>query len=181
MRSLHPLLGSALAALVMLWPAVNATPAPYRGTVASTAVRETTPTCSDGATIENLWLVEQLNVTHTTDELVQPGSASWTLTNTLTNTTERLNCTLRANYICEMNGTPGDDSFHIWLQINLNLATFTLNQSLPCGSEAAPGSAYAIGTAEVYLVCGAGNISCYGDDDGGGSADGLVTVTRIAP
>jgi hypothetical protein len=39
-------------------------------------------------------------------------------------------------------------------------------------------SAYAIGTAEIYLVCGAGNISCYGDDDGGGSADGLVEVLQ---
>jgi hypothetical protein len=131
MPSLQPILVSALVAVVSLWPAVYATPTPY-GTVASTAVRETTPTCSDGAIIEKLWLVDQLNVTHTTDELVQPGSASWSLTNTLTNSTERLNCTLRANYICEMNGTPGDDSFHIWLQINLNLATFTLNQSLPC-------------------------------------------------
>jgi hypothetical protein len=125
---------AALAAGALWCHAVNATPTPSRtsGVVTSEALA-----CADGDTIEDLWLVEQVNVTHTTDLLVEPGSASWTVTNTLTNITERLTCSLRANYICEMNGTPEDDSFHIWLQINLNIAVFTFNQSLPCGSETA--------------------------------------------
>lgn len=100
-------------------------------------IKKEGPACTDGATIEDLWLVERVNVTHTNDELVKPGSASWTVTNTLTNLTERLTCTLRANYICEMNGTPEDETFHVWLQINLNVAVFTFNQSLPCGRETA--------------------------------------------
>lgn len=37
-------------------------------------------------------------------------------------------------------------------------------------------TAYAIGMAEVYLVCGEGNVSCSDEDDMGGSANGLVTV-----
>jgi hypothetical protein len=122
---------AAAGALQYLVP-VSARSATYRDTRASIASRHSAPACADGTTIENLWLVERLNVTYTSDELVHPGNASWSITNTLTNTTERINCTLRANYICELNGTPGDASFHIWLQINLDTATFTLNQTLPC-------------------------------------------------
>ncbi|KAK4236971.1 hypothetical protein C8A03DRAFT_45131 [Achaetomium macrosporum] len=147
---------------------------------ASITPRQSPSACSDGATIENLWLVERLNVTYTSDELVRPGNASWTITNTLTNTTERLSCTLRANYICELNGTPGDASFHIWLQINLDIATFTLNQSLPCRGETSSRSAYALGTAELYLICPTTGIkedmSCHSDDDGTGFADGFITL-----
>lgn len=79
-------------------------------------------------------------MTYTADELVRPGNASFTISNKLTNTTERLHCALRANYICEIKSSEGDNSFGIWLQINLDVATFTLNQSLPCGDG--PGSKY---------------------------------------
>ncbi|KAH6848421.1 hypothetical protein B0I37DRAFT_377579 [Chaetomium sp. MPI-CAGE-AT-0009] len=172
MKWLRPVFSAVLAAGALLCPAVvNANPAVFRSTTRSMVA----PACSDGATIEDLWLIKQVNVTHTKDELVQPGSASWTVTNTFTNITERLTCTLRANYICEINGTPEEDSFHIWLQINLNVAAFTFNQSLPCGSETASETAYAIGMAELYLICGEGNISCY-EEDGGGSADGRVRI-----
>lgn len=92
--------------------------------------------CSEGASITNLWLVERLNVSYTDDELVRPGNASWTLTNTMLNTTERLTCPLRANYVCEMDGTPQDKGLYIWLQINLDEARFTFNESLSCGDAA---------------------------------------------
>jgi hypothetical protein len=97
------------------------------------------PVCSEGTIIRDLWLVRQLNVSYTDDELVRPGNASWIITNTMKNTTEQLTCPLRSNYVCEMNGTPQDPSLDIWLQINLDSASFTLNESLSCESTAGPG------------------------------------------
>ncbi len=40
-------------------------------------------------------------------------------------------------------------------------------------------NAYAIGNADLYLVCPRINedLSCYGDDDGSGYANGVVTST----
>lgn len=148
------MLAAALEVGALWCHAVNATPTRFQSTQTSVAAEDGAPTCSDGATIEGLWLVEKMNVTHTEDLLAEPGSASWTVTNTLTNMAERLTCSLRANYICEINGTPEDDSFHIWLQINLNVASFTFNQTLPCGSETA--SAYAphnhLDVLQFYLL-----------------------------
>ncbi|KXX82010.1 hypothetical protein MMYC01_201515 [Madurella mycetomatis] len=146
----------------------------------SAARQEPGPACSDGATIENLWLVKDLNVTYTSDELVRPGNATFTITNNLTNETERIHCALRANYVCDIRGTPGDDSLSIWLQINLDVARFTLNQSLACDNEPTSQSAYALGNTELYLVCLEEYIeedmSCYGDDESGEYADGLVSL-----
>ncbi|KAK3293730.1 uncharacterized protein B0H64DRAFT_219011 [Chaetomium fimeti] len=177
MKSLRYIFGAALATGALLHPAVvNATPTGFRSTTRSVLVEDAAPACSNGATIEDLWLVTQVNVTNSNDALVEPGSASWTITNTFTNVTERLTCSLLAGYRCEMDGTPEDDSFHIWLQINLNVASFTFNQTLPCGSEAASETAYAIGGVELYLTCGEGNLSCHDEDDDGGYANGRVTV-----
>jgi hypothetical protein len=133
MKSLRFMFATALTVGSTLWGEGKATP---------TLRRQPFPTCSDGATIEGLWLVDQLNVTYTEDELVQPGNATWRITNTLTNTTERLRCPLRSNYRCEINGSPEDDSLRIWLQINIDLATFSINQSLPCGNEGPPRYVY---------------------------------------
>ncbi len=113
----------------------NATPTGHQGIKAPVATRQSETVCSDGATIEKLWLVEHLNVTYTENELVRPGNASWTITNNLAKTTEHLSCALRANYICELNGTPGDAGLHIWVQINLDVAAFSMNQTIPCGSS----------------------------------------------
>jgi hypothetical protein len=82
----------------------------------------------------NLWSVYGLNVTYTADETIKHGSATFTLMNTYTNHTECLNCSLRFNSICEFHGTPGDKGLQIWLQLNLELAYVTINQSMPCPS-----------------------------------------------
>ncbi|KAK3906159.1 hypothetical protein C8A05DRAFT_12086 [Staphylotrichum tortipilum] len=161
---------------------VNAAPTGHEGDGAAVAIRQSQVACSDGATVEKLWLVERLNVTYTENELVRHGNASWTIVNTLAKTTEHLSCALRANYICELNGTPGDPSLHIWVQINLDVATFSINQTITCGSEPTSRPASAIGTADLYLICPRidQDLSCYGDDDGGGYADGVVTLPTIS-
>lgn len=79
MKALRSLVDYALAIGILLSSASNATPVVPRGSEALTEIRQSPPICSDGAIIKNLWLVEQLNVTYTSDELVKPGNASWTI------------------------------------------------------------------------------------------------------
>src|SRR5687767_6243269 len=102
MKSLRAIFAAALTVGSLLWGEGKATPTLRRDTGSAVAVRQPSVACSDGATIEGLWLVDQLNVRYTQDELVQPGNATWRITNTLTNTTERLRCPLRSNYRCEI-------------------------------------------------------------------------------
>lgn len=136
MKSSRFVIANALLAMVLLlWPAVVSARTTSRGPWDLSEPRQSaTPDCSDGSTIKNLWLVERLNVTYSRDELVVPGNASFTVTNTLANTTERITCNLRANYRCELKGTPGDASLYIWLQINLDVASLSLNQTVSCAS-----------------------------------------------
>ncbi|GAB1312584.1 hypothetical protein MFIFM68171_02794 [Madurella fahalii] len=187
MRPFGHLFGIAITIVPFQWLGIGATSTAHslQQMHGSAARQQPAPACSDGATIENLWLVKDLNVTYTSDELVRPGNASFTITNNLTNETERILCALRANYVCDIHGTPGDESLEIWLQINLDVARITLNQSLACGSEPNPSSAYAIGNAELYLVCPdeyiEEDLSCYGDDDSGVYADGFVMLQASAP
>lgn len=119
--------------LTSLFSFALGTTSPTVPTLGSVAPRQQILDCSNKTPIQGLWELTHVNVTH--DQPEQPGTASWSVLNTLTNTTEDLNCTLRANYICELDGTPEDDSFHIWLQINLNVAAFTLNQTLACPED----------------------------------------------
>ena len=100
--------------------------------------QQSAPACVEGATIENLWRVQQLNVNYTDDERVRRGNATFTITNNLTNITESIRCSLRANYVCEVYGTPAQETLQIWLQINLGVARFTLNQTVDCSSEQGP-------------------------------------------
>ena len=134
------IVGAAFSIGALYANLVNAAPAGHQHGVAPVSSRQSFPVCTDGSIIKNMWLVDQLNVAYTSDELVRPGNASFAITNNLTNTTETIRCSLRANYVCEVHGTPGYDSLQIWLQINLDVARFTLNQSLVCSN--APDSGY---------------------------------------
>ena len=181
MKSLGSILGDGLLAAGLVWPAVNNALATSRK-IGLSEIRQLPTICSEGDIIKDLWRVEHLNVTYTTDERVRPGNASFSITTGTS--TQRLFCTLRANYVCEMKETPGDPGLYIWLQINVGVASFSLDQSLSCGT--APGyvlcrsppsshshvvvqlyrdwaithgayliirSAHAIGTALLYLTC----------------------------
>ncbi len=206
MKPLKSIVGDGLLAAVLLWPAVNDALATSRKIRELSEIRQLPTVCSEGDTIKNLWRVEHLNVTYTTDELVGRSNASFTITSL--GTTQRLVCTLRANYVCEMKETLGYPGLYIWLQINVGVASFSLDQSLSCGTV--PGyvscvphlriscivqlyhdhavaddsmphpnrSAHAIGTALLYLTCPRieEDSSCYSDDNDDGFADGLVTL-----
>jgi hypothetical protein len=149
---MRPAFRKFLALSALLWPDVNGIPATIRTSGPPIAPQESVSGCSNGATIEDLWLVDHLNVTYTDNELVRPGNASWTITNNMTNASKRIDCVLRANYICELESTLGNESLHLWLQINLDVATFTINQSVACGSEAASGCVPGI-LRTIHCLC----------------------------
>lgn len=142
--------------------------------------RQTGQRCIAEDQIKTLWVVDKLNVHYTGDETVRPGNATFTLTHADKKVTEDIKCSLRANYVCEIYGTPADAQLHIWLQLNLNVGTFTLNRTLSdCLGEGK--NAYILGTAEMYLECPQQYIDedegmvC--EDDGiAGPADGHVVV-----
>ncbi len=69
------------------------------------------------------WHVDAINVTYS------PGSASLVLSNSLTNKTEALTCPLTFNSVCQIMGTPNDETLQVVLQVNIDVATMTLNQS----------------------------------------------------
>jgi len=91
--------------------------------------------CSDNSTVQGLWSVKELTVTYVPDLTKGSGTGAFTLTNTRTNFSEKLKCTLRANYLCDYQGTPGDPGLSIWLQLNLDIAYITINQSWSCGGS----------------------------------------------
>ncbi|KAK4224372.1 hypothetical protein QBC38DRAFT_446491 [Podospora fimiseda] len=108
--------------------------------------------CTAENTIPSAWVIDKLSVNYTDDETIRPGKASFTLTDNQRKTTENLRCDLRANYVCEFKGTPGDKDLGIWVQLNLGIASFTLNRTLVgCGEGGR--NAYLIGQTELYLEC----------------------------
>ncbi|KAK4198086.1 hypothetical protein QBC40DRAFT_230639 [Triangularia verruculosa] len=130
-----------------------------------------------------LWVVENLVVEYTGDEVLQRGNATFTLTNTDTETTETLRCSLRANYICEFYGIPSDANLDIWLQLNLNVASFTLNKTLPGCLGPEWGDAWIVGQTELYLECPqdwTDKMVCQ-DDGIEGVADGNVVLPEGWP
>jgi hypothetical protein len=126
MMTVKTILRAALVALTTQHAAAGA------ATPLRKSVRKALPCFPDGNVIENLWLVDALTVAYTNDERVQPSIASWRVTNTISGTVEELSCNLRANYICELSGTASDPTLQVWLQVNLDQAWVTVNQSLPC-------------------------------------------------
>ncbi|KAL2261100.1 hypothetical protein VTK26DRAFT_4701 [Humicola hyalothermophila] len=171
MKLLKQLVGTAVNLCVLR---VGATPSGL-----SVGPRQATADCSEGAVIEDLWLVKNLNVNFTDDERVRQANATFTITSSLTDTTETIHCPLRANYICEVYGTPAQDNLQIWLQINLGIAKFTLNQTVDCSGEGGPQIAYAFGTAELYLICPdiyRDDMSCHSEEDFGATADGSISL-----
>ncbi|KAM7189425.1 hypothetical protein V8F20_010155, partial [Naviculisporaceae sp. PSN 640] len=131
--------------------------------------------CADNATVKDLWTVESLRVTYASDLTSGSGRSTFKLTNTRTNFSEELSCALRANYVCEYKGTPADPGLNIWMQLHIETAFVTINQSWPCGDS----SAHAVGMAEVTLTCPEDfyekGLACTGADEEG-SANGVVTV-----
>ncbi|KAK0612236.1 hypothetical protein B0T14DRAFT_531830 [Immersiella caudata] len=92
-----------------------------------------------------------LNVTYAASGggiLNAQSSASFTVTNTATNTTEALSCTLRGGYTCQLNGTPKNPDLQVWLQLNL-IAYFSFLDTRACDGK----TASITGSAEMPFTC----------------------------
>lgn len=141
------------------------------------SVRQTQPdVCVDGAKIPNLWSVRDLLVIYSADDGQTPSNATFTISNTRTNTTETLHCNLRANYQCSFAGTPKDKTTNVWFQLNLR-AYFSFSQTQSCDGV----TAEVQGMAEMELHCKGDSLvegmSCTGDAEPS-FASGLVAVSR---
>ncbi|KAK4667683.1 hypothetical protein QC763_310662 [Podospora pseudopauciseta] len=166
---------SLFTALVPLLPSISAIPA-------SSHLSPRQQRCI-GDSEPGLWVVENLEVEYTGDEVLQRGNATFTLTNTNTEVTDTLRCSLRANYICEFYGIPSDPNLDIWLQLNLNVASFTLNKTLPDCLGPEWGDAWIVGQTELYLECPqewTDKMVCQ-DDGIKGVADGDVVLPEGWP
>ncbi|KAK3386797.1 hypothetical protein B0H63DRAFT_140891 [Podospora didyma] len=178
MRQAERAVSAYFGAFAIFAQGVLASPSTFPSAIKS----RTVPACVDSETIPNLWSVQELSVTYTDDELVSQGNASFILSNHVTRYTESLRCSLRANYVCEFHGTPGDKDLEIWVQLNLQLASITISEPWACDAGSSGVSAHVVGTAEVMLVCPENverGLTCHsdGDPDYNGMADGSVVLT----
>ncbi|KAK4442411.1 hypothetical protein QBC34DRAFT_272281, partial [Podospora aff. communis PSN243] len=108
------------------------------------------PVCTAGASIPKMYTFGNLNVTYAASGniLQSQSTASWTFTNTATNVTENLSCTLRGGYTCQINGTPKHPDVTVWLQLNL-IALFSFLDARACDGK----TASITGAAEMPFTC----------------------------
>lgn len=80
------------------------------------------------------WTISDMKVTYGA-EVSAGGKASWTFSSSLSDGSDAVSCSLRANSRCEVVGTPNDKGVHIYLQISIDTIYWTINQTLSCGSS----------------------------------------------
>lgn len=114
-------------------------------------VRQTNATalCTPGATLPSLYTFSNLRVVYAAGASSTPSSASFTITNNLTNSTEPLSCTLRIGYQCQFNGTPKNPALQVWLQLNL-AAYFSFLETTKCPAGK---TTTVTGAAEMWFTC----------------------------
>ena len=101
------------------------------------------------------WTIKDLSVVFSDDSFV-PGNATFDVTSSLTNQTERLRCEVPFNYLGFVNGTPANGDLNIVLQFNIDTATVTLNQTWACGNQTAGGAAAYVSLApflQAQVLC----------------------------
>jgi hypothetical protein len=91
------------------------------------------------------WHVDAINITYSNDTYI-PGTASFTLSNTVTNKTEALSCPLTFNSLCQILGTPNDETLQVVMQVNIDAAYITLNQSWTCHDQLNQSTTYVLHT-----------------------------------
>lgn len=99
------------------------------------------------------WHVDAINVTYS-DETYTPGTASFVLSNSVTNKSDTLTCPLTFNSLCQILGTPNDETLQVLLQVNIDTAYMTLNQSWTCHDAGNQSVTYVgVAFAVRYQVC----------------------------
>jgi hypothetical protein len=145
-------------------------------TSAAVLPRQTpTPLCTLGAKIPKLYTFSDLHIDYAATG-AGSSNASFTITNTQTNTTEALSCPLRISYQCQFNGTPKNPTLTVWLQLNL-AAYFSFLDTKECDGK----TASITGQAEMPFTCPDTPIeqgqACVGDVPAV-DASGLVDFTE---
>ncbi|KAK0624198.1 hypothetical protein B0T14DRAFT_565490 [Immersiella caudata] len=107
-------------------------------------IRQANSTCTAGASIDNLYTFSNLRINYAPSG--GQSTAAFAVTNTRTNLTEVLPCTLRIGYQCQYNGTPENPALQVWLQLNL-AAYFSFMDTSFC-----PGRVIT-GQAEMAFTC----------------------------
>lgn len=119
-----PLLQAAPASSTMLSSAIGRVLLLLGGAALSVKAADN---CTDFPT----WTIKNFE-TSTSDSVGNSGKASFTLINSLTNTSDDLTCVLVANYRCEIAGTPSDKNLSIIIAIRSAALTVSLDQTLDC-------------------------------------------------
>ncbi|KAK1757060.1 hypothetical protein QBC47DRAFT_359535 [Echria macrotheca] len=118
--------------------------------------RQTQTTCQPpGTTLPHIWSLHDLKVTYppSTNPLgTNTYTASFAITDTRSNTTQTLKCTLRAGYQCTFTSTPRDPNLYVYMQLNL-AAYFSFVETKTCGGGDARGNSTITGTVEVEMDC----------------------------
>lgn len=89
------------------------------------------------------WTVEGISITYS-NETYTPGTASFELSNSITNKTESLTCPLTFNSMCQILGTPNDETLQVLLQVNIDVVYMTLNQSWTCHDQTTQPATYVL-------------------------------------
>ncbi|KAK0634243.1 hypothetical protein B0T17DRAFT_611287 [Bombardia bombarda] len=129
------------------------------------------------------WAVSSVNVTYSSDTYT-PGTTSFKITNSLTHQAESLSCALEFNTLCQVAGTPLDDTLRIVFWINMDYAFVTFNKTWTC-RDTIPFepelTSFVIGNADLHLLCPEvveDNMACTGPIEENVVANGEI-VTPI--
>ena len=88
-------------------------------------------TRADDCTKFPSWTIKDFK-SNTSDSVGNTGTASFSLTNNLRNTTDQLSCKLEANYRCTIVGTPSDKKLTVDIAIRSAALTLALDEEIEC-------------------------------------------------
>ncbi|KAL1875325.1 hypothetical protein VTK73DRAFT_10109 [Phialemonium thermophilum] len=86
-----------------------------------------------------------------TDSVGGNGTASFTLENDLTGTSDDISCNLQVNYRCTIEGTPSDANLTITFEIRMISITFVLDEVLSCPGKTSP--IHVVGNEDLPINC----------------------------
>lgn len=89
------------------------------------------------------WTIKDVKIS-SYDSVGRNGTASFTFTNNMTGKSDSLNCTLVANYRCEIDGTPSESSLKINLQSQTGVLYVFVAQNQTCDGMAVYVSPFAV-------------------------------------